>query len=265
MDKELDLEITKTKMKRLKPPKSRLRRLWSKYRHIIYLLSAIVGLLLFLEMLPLTMRATLYAGLRAQQALLRLLFFFSLIVLSLVWSAGQRLDTAIFSLLNIRGYRPKWLDNLMWITTQLGNFVTAALLTAIFYSLNNHRLAIEIILGTFTLWILVETIKALADRTRPFLTIVGARVIGWRERGLSFPSGHTAQTFFLVTLINRQFDLGTSGSLALYAIALLVGITRMYVGAHYPRDVIGGAILGTMWAVLLTQVDPYWYGLNYTF
>lgn len=201
-------------------------------------------------------------ALQAQQALLRLLFFFALIVLSLVWSAGQRLDTAIFLLLNLRGRHPKWLDRAMWYATQFGNIVTAVLLTVLFFGLNYRRLAAEIVLGTLTLWLLVETIKALSDRARPFLAIEGARVIGWRERGLSFPSGHTAQTFFLVTLINRQFqpDLGAGGGIALYALAVLVGLTRMYVGAHYPRDVIGGAVLGTIWGVLITLVDPYWFG-----
>jgi membrane-associated phospholipid phosphatase len=147
----------------------------------------------------------------------------------------------------------------------LGNFITAALLTILFYLANNRRLAAELALGALTLWMLVELIKALANRNRPFLVIEGARVIGWRERGLSFPSGHTAQTFFMATLIIREFQPGAAGAIALYLLAVLVGITRMYVGVHYPRDVIGGAILGTIWGVLLTLVDPYWYGLGHAF
>lgn len=259
----MDREITKAKMKRLRrlrPPRSRIRRVWSRYRHFLFLLCSLSGLLVFLDALPPTPRDTLFAGLRAQQVVLRLLFFFSLVVLSLVWSLGQRLDSAIFALLNIHGPRPKWLDRLMVFATQLGNVITAALLTGVFYFSNNHRLALEIVLGSITLWMLVETIKSLADRTRPFLTIVGARVVGWRERGLSFPSGHTAQAFFLVTLISRQFQPVPAGAVLLYAAAVLVGVTRMYVGAHYPRDVIGGAILGMLWGVLLTLVDPYWVG-----
>ena len=43
----------------------------------------------------------------------------------------------------------------------------------------------------------------------------------------------------------------------LYAVALLVGITRMYVGAHYPRDVLAGAILGSAWGLLGVIVDGY--------
>jgi membrane-associated phospholipid phosphatase len=41
------------------------------------------------------------------------------------------------------------------------------------------------------------------------------------------------------------------------AAGLLVGITRMYVGAHYPRDVLAGAILGSAWGLLGVLVDGY--------
>jgi membrane-associated phospholipid phosphatase len=199
--------------------------------------------------------------LRVQRELVAMLLIFTLIAVSLVWSAGQRLDTWVFLFFNIRGYHPKWLDRVMWLATQAGNMVTALVLGGLFFFLNGRRLAVEVILGTLTLWLLVETIKALTDRARPFFDLENARIIGWRERGRSFPSGHTAQTFFLATLLTHQFHLGLVETVALYAIAVLVGFTRMYVGAHYPRDVIGGAVLGSVWGILATLVDPYWFGL----
>ena len=53
-----------------------------------------------------------------------------------------------------------------------------------------------------------------------------------------------------MTLLAPYFQ--TSVWVVVYAVrvALLVGITRMYVGAHYPRDVLAGAILGSVWGVL---------------
>jgi len=50
---------------------------------------------------------------------------------------------------------------------------------------------------------------------------------------------------------------------ALYAVAALVGFTRIYVGAHYPRDVIAGIVLGSVWGILATLVDPYWLALRF--
>ena len=244
-------------------PVAHITRFWSVYRRPAFLVSLVIGLVLFLVFLPSTPRASLFAALQVQQSLMSMLFLFALVVLSMVWSAGQRLDTWVFLLFNLRGYHPKWLDRFMFVATQVGNMGTAILSAGLFFVLNDRRLAVEIIFGTLTLWLLVEIIKRLTNRSRPYLALEGSRVIGWRERGRSFPSGHTAQTFFLMTLLRHQFQLGIEGAIVLYAVAVLVGFTRMYVGAHYPRDVIGGAVLGSIWGVLTTLVDPYWFGLGF--
>jgi membrane-associated phospholipid phosphatase len=129
--------------------------------------------------------------------------------------------------------------------------------------LNYHDLALEIIFGTLTLWLVVETIKSLTNRDRPYLTLDKAHVIGWREKGDSFPSGHTTQIFFLMTLFNVFFQLGLGTSTALYAIAVVVGLTRIYVGAHYPRDVIAGMVLGSVWGIIVGLMHPYWLVLHF--
>jgi membrane-associated phospholipid phosphatase len=151
----------------------------------------------------------------------------------------------------------------MGLATQMGSIGTALVSALLFFVGNYRRLAMETILGTITLWLTVETIKALTDRARPFLVLEGTRIIGWRERGRSFPSGHTAQAFFLASLMGLRFQLGLARTVALYALAALVGVTRIYVGAHYPRDVIGGVMLGSVWAGLAALVDPYWRGLRF--
>jgi len=221
----------------------------------------LIGLLLFLIWLPDGAQALLGTALRAQRGLVVLLFLFALVTLSLIWSGGQRLDAWVFMLFNMRGY-PEWLDRFMWFATQLGNMLAAFITAALLFVLNQVSLAIGIILGTLTLWLLVEIIKALSNRARPFLTLDKTRVIGWRERGDSFPSGHTTQIFFLMTLFIHHFQLGLGESIALYALATLVGFTRIYIGAHYPRDVLAGIVLGSVWGILATLVDPYWFLLH---
>jgi membrane-associated phospholipid phosphatase len=236
---------------------------WSAHRRRpAFLLVLVIGIILFFTLLPGGARATFWSALSAQRALVVLLFLFALVTLSLIWSAGQRIDTRIFTLLNTRGY-PIWLDRVMWLVTQLGNMLTALIVAFLIFILNYRLLALEIILGTLTLWLLVEIIKALSNRDRPFLTLDNARVIGWREKGDSFPSGHTTQIFFLMTLFILYFQLGLGASIALYAIALLVGLTRIYVGAHYPRDVIAGIVLGSVWGILATLLNPYWLVLRF--
>jgi membrane-associated phospholipid phosphatase len=215
------------------------------------------GLVLFLIWLPDAARTSLWVAMSAHRGLVALLFLFALVTLSLIWSVGQRLDSWVFLLLNQYSY-PKWLDRFMWFATQLGNMLAAFILAFLFFLLNYRHLAIEIIIGTLTLWLFVEIIKVLSDRDRPFLTHENARIIGWREKGDSFPSGHTSQIFFLTTLLALRFTLGIGASLALYAVAVLVGFSRIYVGAHYPRDVFGGAVLGSIWGILAMLMDPYW-------
>jgi membrane-associated phospholipid phosphatase len=214
----------------------------------------LIGLISFLIWLPDIARASLWRALSAQRGLFVLLFLFALVTLSLIWSAGQRLDTRVFMLFNMRGY-PKWLDRFMWLATQLGNMLTAFVIASLFFVLNDRRLAIVIIFGTLTLWLLVEMIKALSERDRPFLALEKTRIIGWREKGDSFPSGHTTQIFFLITLLMYHFQLGMGESMGLYAVAALVGFTRIYIGAHYPRDVVAGIVLGSVWGILATLLD----------
>ena len=245
------------------PPLSPSPPFWSAFRkRSAFLIILVTGLVLFFIWLPGGARASLWSSLSTQRGLVVLLSMFALVTLSLIWSVGQRLDTRVFVLFNKQFY-PLWLDRCMWLATQLGNMLAAFIAAFILLILNYRRLAVEIIFGTLTLWLLVEIIKALSDRDRPFLNIDKTRIIGWREKGDSFPSGHTAQIFFLTTLFIHCFQLGIAESFALYGVASLVGFTRIYVGAHYPRDVIGGVVLGSVWGILGMLVDRYWLGLHF--
>lgn len=235
----------------------RILNFWSEYRRLILLALIASGLVLLLGSLAPETRRSLINSLIAQRGLLILLLIFSLLTLSLLWSTGQRLDTWVFLFFNLRGHHPLWMDRLMWILTQIGNGVIGILLCVVLYFSGNQSFAVQMLLGIFSLWLAVELVKAIVERSRPFLALEGTRVIGWRERGKSFPSGHTSQAFFMTALISLHFNHGGLISAGLYFLAGLVGITRVYVGAHYPRDVIGGAILGSVWGIISNLVELY--------
>jgi membrane-associated phospholipid phosphatase len=251
------------KIKETRPlPPVRPAAFWSAYRgRIAFLAILALGLTLFLIWLPDAARASLWTALGLHRGLIILLCLFAMLTLSLIWSTGQLVDARVFSVLNMRVY-PRWLDRAMQLVTQLGSMPAAFVAAFVFFLLKYRDLALEIVVGTLSLWLMVEAIKMLSDRDRPFLTIEQARVVGWRELGDSFPSGHTSQIFFLMTLIVQRFQPGILWAAALYVLAALVGLTRIYVGAHYPRDVIAGVVLGSVWGLLATLVNPFWAGLR---
>ncbi len=235
------------------------RKLWEHlaFRRAVSASILLLALLLFLWWLPYTSRRLLVTSIVANRQLFVLLLGFGVIMMSLLWSVGQRLDVWLFKTINTRGTRPKWMDGIMWAITQIGSvgFITA--LVIFFYGIGRRRFAIDLTLGTLTLLLVVTIIKAIADRARPFNLLMETRLIGWKAAGLSFPSGHTTQSFFIMTLAINYFRLPLVVAIVLYAVALTVGITRVYLGAHYPRDVMAGAILGLIWGTMGVIVAPY--------
>ena len=228
-----------------------------KYRPFAWMLFLTASLVLFLAWMPPQMRVIIWRALVARGVLSGLLLVFSLLAVSLVWSVGQRVDVWAFLVFNLRGRRPAWLDWIMLGFTQLGSSLGALAVGLVLFFASDHLVAYEFILGSLTLWLLVELLKALVRRSRPSFRVTKARIVGLRAIGRSFPSGHTSQAFFTATLIAPYFHAGGWVVFLLYGMALLVGITRMYVGAHYPRDVLAGAILGSAWGLLGALVNGY--------
>jgi membrane-associated phospholipid phosphatase len=216
-----------------------------------------VGLLVFLALLPGYVRTLFWHGLQSHKVLAAMLLVFLLLGISLVWSTGQKLDAWAFLLFNLRGARPIWLDRLMVGFTQIGSGIAAIGIALVFLLTGNRLLAYELMLGTLSLWMIVEILKLLVNRSRPFIHLTQARIVGFRAIGRSFPSGHTSQSFFMATLMSQYFHPGLLVVLLLYGCAFIVGITRMYVGAHYPRDVVAGAILGSAWGLIGVIVSGY--------
>lgn len=226
-------------------------QLVKRNRPVAWLAGIAIFLFVFLLFIPAEIRAVFWRGFKSQTILFSMLLIFSLVALSLVWSAGQRLDTWIFLSFNMRGgLSPLWLDRIMLGFTQLGNGITTVVFALILFLASERLLAYELMLGTLTLWLVVELVKYIINRSRPFIRLSQARIVGYQARGRSFPSGHTSQSFFMATLLVQHFHASAWVAILMYSIALLVGFTRMYVGAHYPRDVLAGAILGSAWGLL---------------
>jgi membrane-associated phospholipid phosphatase len=240
-------------------PKTRGRfALWvRRHRPLVWMVGATAALFIYFFILPPFMRSVFWVDIRTHKFLASMLLVFSLLAISLIWSAGQKLDAWTFLKFNVWGPRPIWLDRVMLGFTQIGSALAALIIAILLYLAGESMLAYQLILGTLTLWMIVELVKFIIHRSRPFIRLTQARIVGYRASGRSFPSGHTSQTFFMATLIAQHFHASVLLGLFLYGTALLVGITRMYVGAHYPRDVLAGAILGSFWGLVGVVVFGY--------
>jgi undecaprenyl-diphosphatase len=84
-------------------------------------------------------------------------------------------------------------------------------------------------------------LKALADRPRPFIRYPEPEVLVPKPHDASFPSGHAATSFAAATILSFGFPKAAPAFLVL---AAAVAYSRVYVGVHYPLDIIGGAVLG---------------------
>lgn len=93
-------------------------------------------------------------------------------------------------------------------------------------------------------------IKAYFRRRRPFITIIQAIAVGVKPGSWSFPSGHSAAAFAGAFVFSRYFPRFKN---IFYGIAALVGFSRVYLGDHYPGDVMVGSLLGTLFAWLFHQ------------
>lgn len=132
--------------------------------------------------------------------------------------------------------------------TQLGNaglvWVVLSLAMLLFRSTRKTGvLALGALLVGFLLCNL--TIKPLVGRPRPWLVLEGLGALVAEHDPNSFPSGHTCAAFAASCIWWRGLPRRWMRACALAA-AVLMGLSRLYVGVHFPTDVLGGALIGLL-------------------
>ena len=96
---------------------------------------------------------------------------------------------------------------------------------------------------------LYHLLKQSMKRDRPFTKIDAVQYRVRPPDKFSFPSGHTASAFLMMTLLSSFFQVPVI-QIGMFAWAAMVGVARVYLGVHYPTDVLAGAILGIFSAEL---------------
>jgi undecaprenyl-diphosphatase len=104
------------------------------------------------------------------------------------------------------------------------------------------RLAIGLGIAGASVYFLAVLLKHIVDRGRPAELLADVHIRGGAATGNGYPSGHAAVAFALATIAFLWF--GPRVRWAFLAAALVVCFGRIYVGAHFPLDVVGGAAIG---------------------
>jgi undecaprenyl-diphosphatase len=151
-----------------------------------------------------------------------------------VWLATHRVD-----ILN---------DPMVWLGTieKLGAvWVALAVVVGMIRGLGVARslgLAVVVALATFAADALAFLIKDLTHRTRPFVAHPQIHPL-YVVHSSSFPAGHAATAFAGAVLLSVAAPRFAP---AFVALAVLIGVSRVYDGVHYPSDVLVGALLGAL-------------------
>lgn len=180
-----------------------------------------------------------------------------------MWGFLQQVDYWLFTLINQTLTLPP-LDYLMITVTdkRFGWIFFAVVLGVLMVERRGEGLVsllLVVVVIACADQLTCSLLKPLFGRPRPPYTLEGVRLIVSTTTSGSFPSSHASVHFAAATMLQlRHRGLGW----VMFPTAILVSYSRVYVGVHYPSDILGGAVVGTVvgigvWALYLA-VKELW-------
>jgi membrane-associated phospholipid phosphatase len=186
---------------------------------------------------------------RVRRDLLVLLVSLAVFALCAVIVADGRVGPAERAVFHAVNGLPEWLYGPMLLFQYLGVLAMPLVVAAGALALRRWRLAAALVLVVPLKLALERVAKLLVARERPGTTVPDAILHGVPSAGLSFVSGHAIITFaiagLLVLVLPRRWGI------VAFVLASLNAVARVYLGAHNPLDVVGGAAIGLAIAAVL--------------
>jgi membrane-associated phospholipid phosphatase len=159
-------------------------------------------------------------------------------------------EVAIFQAIN---GLPGSLRPLLWVLNQYGTAITIPVATVIALAFRRWVLAAALAMSGVTVYVLAKVIKGYVGRGRPSALVESVvEREPFSPESLGYPSGHAAVAW-AITIIVLAF-MGRPWRRVAIVLAIVVPLVRMYVAAHLPLDLIGGAALGVFVASAVSLV-----------
>lgn len=157
-------------------------------------------------------------------------------------------------IINLFKYKNNLLTNFMKIITLFGSaYVIVPCCIILLFALKNKKNKILMTSNLVIITLLNQLLKRMFRRLRPINGIIS-------ESGYSFPSGHSMVSmafygFLIYLLYKSNFKYKNIFIGLLIVLILLIGISRIYLGVHYPTDVFGGFLLSISYLLLFIEIS----------
>ncbi len=166
----------------------------------------------------------------------------------------QNMDMNILDFIH-KNIANNFLDKIMIFITSIGNLglIWIAISLLLLISKKYRKVGVLCIASLLLSSLIGEVfLKNLVQRGRPFTAVEGINLLIKAPKSFSFPSGHTASSFAVATVVGRKIEKFKFPPI--YILAIAIAFSRLYLYVHYPSDVLVGALIGVISAKIILSM-----------